>query len=334
MPQNIIRIYTIWFIFIFKAINRFAMQNRRKFILNSGAAFMGTMLTGAMQKALAAPVSPTHPVGLQLFTLFPKMDDDVEDSLKKVAAIGYKEIESAYSKKPGYYGMKPKEFKNLIEGLGMAWTSQHVLGAPFKMPANAKPMLDASGKPISFPPLRNLRDNGQEIVDELAEAGIPYMVCANTPFETTEELQKSIETLNKTGEACKKAGIVFAYHNHDKEFEKLDGKVIYDTMLSDFDADLVKMELDLCWVTKAGVDPVMLFNQHPGRFPLWHIKDIDKNLTGPQPVGTGIIDFKRIFDKADSAGMKHFFVEHDMPADAYASITTSFTNVEKILKEV
>ena len=75
------------------------------------------------------------------------------------------------------------------------------------------------------------------------------------------------------------------------------------------------MELDLCWVTKAGVDPVELFKQHPGRFPLWHVKDIDKDLKGPQPVGPGIVDFKRIFANAQTAGMQHFFVEHDMPAD-------------------
>ena len=103
-------------------------------------------------------------------------------------------------------------------------------------------------------------------------------------------------------------------------------------LLSETNADILKMELDLCWVTKAGVDPVELFKQHPGRFYLWHVKDIDKDMTGPQPVGTGIIDFKRIFASADVAGMKHFFVEHDMPADPFASITTSFNNLEKILK--
>jgi sugar phosphate isomerase/epimerase len=91
------------------------------------------------------------------------------------------------------------------------------------------------------------------------------------------------------------------------------------------------MELDLCWATKAGVDPVALFNAHPGRFPLWHVKDIDKDMKGPLPVGRGIVDFKRIFAAAKVAGMKHFFVEHDMPADAIASITTSYNNLTKLL---
>ncbi len=92
------------------------------------------------------------------------------------------------------------------------------------------------------------------------------------------------------------------------------------------------MELDLCWVTAAGVDPVSLFKKHPGRFPLWHAKDYDKEKKGPAPVGTGIVNFKRIFANAKVAGMKHFFVEDENPADPFASINTSYNNLNKILK--
>jgi sugar phosphate isomerase/epimerase len=220
----------------------------------------------------------------------------------------------------------------MVNDLGMSWKSHHVLGAPFKLPAGTKPPTDAEGKPIKFPPMRNLKENMQELVDEVAEGGVPYLVCANTPVETLDEIKSSIEVLNKTGEACKKAGIQFAYHNHDREFYKVEEQVPYHLILSQTDADKVKMELDLCWVTKAGVDPVELFKQHPGRFPLWHVKDIDKDMKGPQPVGTGIIDFKRIFVNSGTAGMQHFFVEHDMPADPFASITTSYNNLQKILQ--
>ncbi len=307
------------------------MTNRRQFIRKSGAMLLGASLIGNRANFLLNQVKPSHPVGLQLFTLFPGMDKDPEGAMKKVAAIGYREIESAFSTRPGFYGMQPKAFKDLLSGLGMRWISHHVIGAPFKMPANAKPILDASGKPMAFPKMRNLRDNMQELVDEVADAGVPWLVCANTPFETKEDLDQSIETLNKTGTACKKAGISLAYHNHDKEFERQDGRVIYDTMLEHLDPSLVKMELDLCWVTKAGVDPVDLFKKHPGRFPLWHVKDLSADKKGPVPVGEGIVDFVPVFAHAKTAGMQHFFVEHDMPADAYASITTSYKNVEKIL---
>lgn len=214
----------------------------------------------------------------------------------------------------------------------MSWKSHHVLGAPFKMPANAKPITDANGNPIKFPPMRNLKDNMQELVDEIAEAGIPYLVCANTPTKSLDEIKSSIEVLNKTEEACKKANIILAYHNHTEEFEKIEGQTqtAYDMFLSQLSPD-IKMELDLCWATKAGVDAVELFKKNPGRFHLWHVKDLNKEKTGPAPVGEGIIDFKRIFANADVAGMKHFFVEHDMPPDPYASITTSYKNLQKIM---
>jgi len=308
------------------------MYNRRKFLKNSSAAALATMILSDKATASFFGNKAIRPVGLQLFTFFSEIDNDVEGTLKKIAAIGYKEIESAFSKKGGFYGMKPKEFAKLVSDVGMSWKSHHVLGAPFKMPANAKPITDANGNPIKFPPMRNLKENMQELVDEVAEAGIPYLVCANIPTKTSDDVKSSIEILNKTGDACKKANMTLAYHNHTEEFEKPEGatETAYDSFLSQLSPD-IKMELDLCWATKAGVDPVELFKKHPGRFELWHVKDLDKDKNGPAPVGEGIIDFKRIFVNADVAGMKHFFVEHDMPKDAYASITTSYNNLKKIM---
>ncbi len=153
------------------------MQNRRKFLKNSGATVLAALMFSDKATASFFGSKALRPVGLQLFTFFNVMDDDVQGTLKKIADIGYKEIESAFSKKGGYYGMKPKEFSKMVTDLGMSWKSHHVLGAPFKMPANAKPMLDANGNPIKFPPMRNLKENMQELVNEAAEAGIPYLVC-------------------------------------------------------------------------------------------------------------------------------------------------------------
>lgn len=94
----------------------------------------------------------------------------------------------------------------------------------------------------------------------------------------------------------------------------------------------MQMELDLAWATKGGKDPVELFKQNPGRFPLWHVKDLDAKFETILPVGEGAIDYKRIFDAASTAGMKHFFVEHDMPKDAMASIQSSYVYLDKLLK--
>lgn len=183
-----------------------------------------------------------------------------------------------------------------------------------------------------MPPMLNLRDNYQQLVDQAAEGGLSYLVCASTPVATLDEIQKSIEVFQKTGEAAKKAGIGFAYHNHSTEFDAVEGaKTPYELILSQTDKDLVKMELDLAWAVKAGKDPVALFAEQPGRFPLWHVKDIKADKKTITEVGNGVVDFKAAFAAAKTAGLTYFFVEQDMAADPIANITTSFTNLKKIL---
>jgi len=188
----------------------------------------------------------------------------------------------------------------------------------------------ADGKPITIPPMKNLRENMQEIVDGVAEGGIKYLVCATTPIGTAEEIKASVDTLNKTYESCKKAGIGLLYHNHDAEFKAVDGKVPYATFFTELNPG-VKFELDLAWVTKAGLDPVSLFKLYPGRFPTWHVKDIDAEFKTLLPVGKGVVDFKRIFANADIAGLEYPFVEHDQPADAFGSLSTSIAYLKQLL---
>ncbi|HMH34389.1 MAG TPA: sugar phosphate isomerase/epimerase, partial [Puia sp.] len=254
------------------------MHNRRVFLKNTGAMALGGLLLSKKASAFMLDGMAAHPVGLQLFTLFSVMDKDVPGSLKKVAEIGYKEIESAFSMKGGYYGLKPKEFAALVKDSGLSWQSHHVLGAPFKMPPGGIkiPGGDTTRR-FNPPPMRNLKENHQQLVDEAASGGVNYLVCANISHGSTADIKEAVTVLNKSGEACKKAGIVFAYHNHTSEFDTVDGVIPYDVFLSETGADTVKMELDLGWATKAGKDPVELFKQHPGRFPLWHVKDLDKN---------------------------------------------------------
>jgi sugar phosphate isomerase/epimerase len=305
------------------------MHNRRKFLKQSTALAMGTLVFQSQLKA-AGFASPARALGIQLFTFFSTIDQDVPGTLKKIADLGYREIESAFSRKGGYYGMRAKEFASALKDLGLSWKSHHITGAPFKLPPGAKPPVDAEGKPISIPPMRNLRDHFQEVIDELAEAGVPYLVCASTPITSGDEVRSSLEVMVKAGEAARKSGIQLAFHNHDAEFRKVDDIVPYEYFLAQSGADILKMELDLAWSIKGGADPVELFNRQPGRFPLWHVKDVDKDFK-VQPVGKGTIDFKRIFANADKAGLKHFFVEHDMPQDATASITASRDYLKGIL---
>lgn len=308
------------------------MNQRRKFLKQTAALGLGSVLLQSDIFANSFYNKPKFPnEGLQLFTLFGVLDNDPKGYLEKIAKVGYKEIESAFSKLGGFYGMGPKEFATTLKNLGMIWRSHHVLGAPFKMPAGAKMPLGADGKPMVIPPMKNLRDNYQELVDQAAEGGVTYLVCANTPIGTLDEIKSSIEVLNKASVAAKKAGLLFAYHNHDAEFKAVEGVVPYDLLLSQTDPALVKMELDLAWAMKAGKDPVEMFKANKGRFHLWHVKDLDKNREKVLEVGKGDFDFKRIFDHASDAGMKYFFIEQDGAPNPIENITTSYNYIHKLL---
>jgi sugar phosphate isomerase/epimerase len=219
--------------------------------------------------------------------------------------------------------MPGKDFMSLNKDLGLNWVSHHVNGAPFK----PRPGMDMS----RLPKMMTLRDNADQLVDVAAEAGVKYLVCANTPIETKDEVAASAATLQKTAELAKKAGLTFCYHNHDAEFKVVDGQKAFDVFTSQISADLLKFELDLGWASKAGVDPVELFKQHPGRFPLCHIKDFDSEYKNILPVGEGVVNYKRIFDAAKSGGLEHFFVEHDFPKDAFESLRISKKALDAIL---
>ena len=326
------------------------MTSRRRFLQDAGALTLGGLVLprlGSAQDLFA--IAPKYPIGIQLFTLFRSMNDDPKGTLEKVAAVGYQEVESAFSTLGGYYGYSAKDFKALVEGMGMKWRAHHAGGAPFKprpMPAGAPaaggPPPGAAGQPSQnarptmdfskMPPMLNLRDNYQQLVDQAAEGGLSYLVCASTPVSTLDEIQKSIEVFQKTGEAAEKAGIGFAYHNHATEFDPVEGgKTPYELILAQTDKELVKMELDLAWAVKAGKDPVALFREQPGRFPLWHVKDIKDDRKTITEVGNGIVDFKAAFAAAKTAGLMYFFVEQDMAPDPIANITTSYTNLRKML---
>ncbi|MGC3948062.1 MAG: sugar phosphate isomerase/epimerase [Chryseolinea sp.] len=308
------------------------MISRRDFIRNTGMLTVGAgfLSQTSFASASATPAALSRPIGLQLYTLMGIIDKDLDGTLKKLAALGYTELESAFSMKGGFYGLGAKEFAAKAGSYGMNWRAHHVLGAPFKLPPGAKMPTGADGKPITIPPMKNLKENMQEIVDSLAGGGIKYLVCASTPISTMDEIKSSIDTLNKTYDICKKVGLELLYHNHDAEFKAVEGKVPYAMFFTELNPE-IKFELDLAWVTKAGLDPVSLFKLYPGRFPTWHVKDIDAEFKNLLPVGKGVVDFKRLFANADVAGLQYPFVEHDQPADAFGSLSTSIAYLKQLL---
>ncbi|GEO08152.1 sugar phosphate isomerase [Segetibacter aerophilus] len=281
----------------------------------------------------------TASIGLQLYTLGDLMTTDAKGTLQKLAAIGYKELESAGSSKGNYYGFKPKELAAMIKDTGMNWRSAHVGGAPFNIEQfikSAKTAQDSARiqrmteRFKNMAPTLNLKNDYQRLADDAAEGGISYLVCSSIPVSTLDEMKTAVEVFNKSGEACKKVGVQFAYHNHTTEFDQIEGHRPFDYILANTNKDLVKMELDLAWATKANQDPIALFKQHPGRFPLWHAKDLDKTNKNPAEVGSGIVDFKRIFSNAKESGMKYFFVEQDGAPQPLQNVTNSFNYLKKL----
>jgi sugar phosphate isomerase/epimerase len=314
---------------------------QRKKFLQSGALGITGLLLGRYANAAFLPGrKATPPIGLQLYTLGDLMIKDPKGSLQKLAAIGYKELESAGSQKGNFYGYQPKELAAMIKEAGMTWRSAHVGGAPFSMAQIMKMAKTAEDSARiqkmmerfkNMPKALNLKENGQELADAAAEGGLSYLVCSSIPVSTLDEIKTAVDVFSKAGEACKKVGVQFAYHNHTSEFDDVEGHRPFDYILSNTDKNLVKMELDLAWATKAKQDPVVLFKMHPGRFPLWHVKDLDKNTQQPTEVGAGTIDFKRIFDNAKESGMKYFFVEQDGAPQPLQDVTNSYKYLDKLL---
>jgi sugar phosphate isomerase/epimerase len=293
------------------------MSSRRTFIKSTSLLTAGAMLKPSMFNYKRGYI------GLQLYTVREQMQKDPAATLARVAEIGYNSVEGAtYTGSEKFYEMTPAEFSKLLKQNGLIMPSSHYRLGEEKMNGE-----EAKG---------TMLHDWDRAVDDAAAVGVKYMVCAylsEAERGNLDHYKKVAHDLNKAGERCKKAGIQLCYHNHDFEFKKQDNKLPYDILLNDTDKSLVKMEIDLYWVSKAGRDPIALFNQHPGRFPLWHVKDMDKT---PEKafteVGNGTINFKKIFAHADKAGLKYFFVEQDKtPGDPFESITKSITYIKKNL---
>jgi sugar phosphate isomerase/epimerase len=316
------------------------MTNRRKFLQQSGTFALSAFLLPQLGRAAGVfSNKSTAPIGLQLYTLGDLMTTDAKGTLQKLAAIGYKEVESAGSEKGNYYGYAPKEFAAMVKEAGMHWRSAHVPGAPFTMAQIMKMAKTAEDSARiqkimerfkNRPKMANLKENYQQLADEAAEGGLSYLVCSSIPVSTMDEIKVAVDVFSKAGEACKNNGVQFAYHNHQTEFDDIEGHRPFDYILDNCDKALVKMELDLAWATKAKQDPVELFKLHPGRYPLWHVKDLDKTTMLPAEVGSGVIDFKRIFDHAKDSGMKYFFVEQDQAPQPLQNVTNSYNYLSKL----
>lgn len=277
------------------------MFNRRSFLKSSGIIALGSSLPAWADVRLSENFAVKYPpMGLQVYTLSSLLNvpgADTKTVLKQIAGIGIKELETASGAGGLYYKHSAKEFAAMSKDLGLKWIGNHVGGLP------RTPNVTAGS--------RNLRDNLQEIIDEAAEGGCGWVVCSSSSISNLDEIKRTTEIFIKAGDAASKNNMKFAYHNHQSEFTMIEGTSAFDYVLSNTDKNKVYMELDLAWATAAGMDPVALFKKYPGRFPLWHVKDLDKISGKPCPVGKGKVDFKHIFENSKHSGLRHAFIEQD-----------------------
>lgn len=257
--------------------------------------------------------------GLALYTVRDAMGEDAKATLKTVAETGYQNIEAAGYKDGKYYGMSPEGFKAYLQELNLNTVSTHQSSVTLD---NAEVEM-AHAKAAGF----------EYFVVPIPPMGLFKFDEATRTMSMTGGVKNLAEILDKLGEEANTAGLKLLYHNHDFEFKKdADGIVPIDYLLENCNPEFVNFQMDLYWVTKAGADPLVYFEKYPGRFKIWHVKDMDDEGKFA-PVGNGTIDFARILTEKDKSGMEYYMVEQDMTFDGMKpleAITVSRKAIEKI----
>lgn len=264
-------------------------MKRRQVLRCLGAAALAPLgVTGVLPRSLGVGrARRLERIGLQLYTVRDAIQSDFQGSLERVARIGFQEVELF-----DFYGQRPGDVAGWLRSAGLVSPSSHV----------------------DFGALRD-PESRMRAIEAARTIGNDYLVCVWIEPEdrqSLEDFRRIADVLDRAGETCAAAGLTLAYHNHDFEFETMEGELPFDLLLARTDANLVAVEIDLYWITKGGADPFAYFAQYPGRFPLVHVKDMDD--TEQQSfteVGRGIIDFELLLAGMDGAGARHFYVEQD-----------------------
>ncbi len=258
----------------------------------------GGEAAGPEEQAARGAGADAPPLGLQLYTVRDLMAEDVAATLALVAGVGYREVEFA-----GYFGMSPAEVRRQLGDAGLAAPSAHIGYGEFL-------------------------ENVGGVIEHAAAVGHDFVVVPAVPDDersTLDHYRRHAENFNRWGEACAAAGLTFGYHNHSFEFDVTEGVIPYDLLLAETDPERVLMEIDLAWARGGNADVLAYFDAWPGRFPLCHIKDL---ANGEEvDIGDGDVDFGAVFAKAQSAGLRHGFVERDHPADARQSIRRNYETI-------
>ena len=240
---------------------------------------------------------PKRPhIGIQLYTLRDLIPNNVTGILKFLSETGYTEVETFdYSTKTGYWGFTPKQFNQMLRDFGLHAPSGHYDSDTLLKDGNTEDLKNQIDAVVT---------TGGEFLT------IPWI---NEAFrQQPDDYKRLAERMNEAGRLCNAAGIKLGYHNHNFEFMPQGDESGYHVLLRETDATLVHFEMDIYWVVRSGNDPKKIIEQHPGRFPLWHVKDMATgNPDDNTEIGNGLISYPEIFTLADAAGLQHFFVEQE-----------------------
>lgn len=270
-----------------------------------GAAGVGGAALSACADAHAATGGRLERIGVQLYTVRDRMQADVAGTLRAVAALGYAEVETAE-----LFDLTPERFREALDAAGLASPAGHY-------------SIDELRRDPG-PVFATARTLGQRW------AVVPWLAESE---RNADGYRRVAADLNRFGAAARDAGLRIAYHNHDFEFAPLPGGGTgFDILTAETDPALVDLELDLFWAVTGWQDPVVLIARHPGRIRMCHVKDMAWVSGGRTmvDVGQGSLGFGRIFAAGRQAGLAHFFVEHDTPADSLASIRNSIEHLRRL----
>lgn len=270
--------------------------------------------------ALVFPQTRTYKLGLQLYTIRAAMRQDVDGTLKRVAGIGYEELET-YGFDPEavrYYGLDAKAFATRLTDLNLSSPSGH-----YDLNRYVNTGIDE---------LKRYMDRCIEGARVLRQSYITWPLI-DPDSRTIDKFKVVAERLNIIGQQARSAKLQVAYHNHDFEFVDQNGTRGYDIILRETDPALVRLQMDLYWVARASQTPHELFKRAPGRFVMWHVKDVHRVSGDYTEVGNGTVDFTKIWPDAQLAGLQHFFVEQggNFTHDPIRSITDSAEYVKRVL---
>jgi len=260
------------------------MTTRRNFIKNI-TLLSGVIAASPLHAGSLSGAGKKMKIGIQLWTLRDVINYDLVGTLSALSKIGYNSLEP-YGFDGSFYGHSAKDFRKICNDLGMDITSTHC------------------GINI---------ENAQLVTEKAAEAGLEYLVLPSfngRPEKTIDDFKKVAHEMNQIGEITKEAGITFGYHNHNFEFQPMEEKLPYDILLAETDPKLVTFQLDIYWVIKGGQKPERYFEKHPGRFQMWHVKDMG-NDGDSCIVGNGRINFKELLKQSKKAGLKRIIYEQE-----------------------